>query len=47
MKVLSIFKWIKDTIGRLDVFVNNAGVIKSELLLGMPHLIIDFQMNIT
>ncbi|XP_031628322.1 farnesol dehydrogenase [Contarinia nasturtii] len=32
-EVLEVFKWIKDTFGHLNVFVNNAGVIKSDLLL--------------
>lgn len=41
-ELLSIFKWIKDTIGHLDVFVNNAGVIKSDFLLGVPHSIYRF-----
>lgn len=33
-EVLSIFAWIKQTFNRLDVFVNNAGIIRSDLLLG-------------
>lgn len=41
-ELLSIFKWIKETIGHLDVFVNNAGVIKSDFLLGVPHSIYRF-----
>lgn len=32
--VLSIFQWIKENFGHLDVFVNNAGVMKSDFMLG-------------
>lgn len=34
-QLLLTFKWIKSEYGRLDVFVNNAGVIKSDMVLGM------------
>lgn len=34
-QLLLTFKWIKEEYGRLDVLVNNAGVIKSDLVLGM------------
>lgn len=33
-EVLSIFQWVKENFGHLDVFVNNAGVIKSDFMLG-------------
>lgn len=33
-EVLSVFAWIKENFDHLDVFVNNAGIIKSDLLLG-------------
>lgn len=33
-EVLEVFKWIRENFGHLDVFVNNAGVIKSDFLLG-------------
>lgn len=33
-EVLSVFNWVKDKFGHLDVFINNAGVIKSDMLLG-------------
>lgn len=43
-EVLSVFKWVKDKFGHLDVFINNAGVIKSDMLLGnQKSCIIDFQ----
>lgn len=34
-QLLLTFKWIKSEYGRLDVLVNNAGVIKSDMVLGM------------
>lgn len=33
-EVLSVFDWIKMEYGHLDVFVNNAGMMKAEFLLG-------------
>lgn len=36
-EVLSTFQWIKENFSRLDVFVNNAGIIKSDFILGKKH----------
>lgn len=33
-EVLAVFQWVKETFGHLDVFVNNAGVMTSDLMLG-------------
>lgn len=33
-EVLSVFDWIKEEYGCLDVFVNNAGIMRAEFLLG-------------
>lgn len=33
-EVLSVFDWVKEKFGHLDIFINNAGVIKSDMLLG-------------
>lgn len=32
--MLSVFNWVKEKFGHLDIFINNAGVIKSDMLLG-------------
>lgn len=34
-EVLQTFQWIKENFGHLDVFVNNAGVITSDLVIGL------------
>lgn len=37
-EVLSVFEWIKLKYGHLDVFVNNAGVMKPDFLLGKTSI---------
>lgn len=39
---MDVFKWIQENFGHLDVFVNNAGVIKSDFLLGVNFDVVFF-----
>lgn len=33
-EVLAVFAWIRNTLGGVDVFVNNAGIMKAAFLIG-------------
>lgn len=33
-EVLAAFQWVRETFGRLDVLVNNAGILKATFVLG-------------
>lgn len=36
-EVRAVFDWVKADFGRLDVLVNNAGIMRAAFLLGTPH----------
>lgn len=38
--MLAAFQWVRETFRRLDVFVNNAGILKANFVLGAVIYII-------
>lgn len=42
-EVNDIFDWIKESLGRVDIMINNAGAFKQTSLIGKRHLkMVDF-----